>query len=104
MAIFEPTLLPIAYVTEDSIGEIVKVTGSVERVYYHSKGHIFVTLKEDNTSITIPIFSNVAEDLQIKIEEGQILTVTGEVTEYKGKLEVIPRRADDIKLSQIGQF
>jgi DNA/RNA endonuclease YhcR with UshA esterase domain len=70
----------------------------------HSAGHIFLTLSDGDSRIEVPIFSSLANQLSANgitkydLRKGKIVRITGIVGEYKGQLQVVPRKASDIQI------
>jgi len=82
---FEPEA--VETIDEEDIGKLVKVSGTVESV------------RELESSFLIKVsgftvFSN--KEITPDIEKGDLIEVIGQVAEYKGTLEVIPRRQGDL--------
>lgn len=70
-------------------GKNVKIEGNVTD-FSRSSGHAFMDLKDSTGEIMVVDF-----DSDLKLEEGDRVTVTGHVEIYKGQLEVI---ADKVML------
>jgi DNA/RNA endonuclease YhcR with UshA esterase domain len=92
-----PSYVPLNEIDSTYIGKTISTTGKIVSINYN-KGNIFLTLYDKNSSINVPIFSNVAKYLDINLKKGQKISVSGIVDEYKGKLQIIPRKATDIKV------
>lgn len=75
---------------KDYIGKTLQVKGVVSGVFTSQKGNTFINFdeKSPNQTFTAAIFSDAAVDYS-KIKEGCILTVYGEIKEYKGKPEIV---------------
>ena len=64
---------------------------------------MFLVISDDESDIQVPIFSSMMNDLKkenitesdFKIDE--IISVTGLVDEYRGQLQILPRKTSDIK-------
>lgn len=76
------------------LGKTITTSGKVISATYN-KGNIFLTIK-DNSQINVVIFSNVAKFLDKYPKKGDNLIITGVVSEYKGKLQIIPRKPEDV--------
>jgi len=94
---FKPAFVPLNEIDSTYIGKTISTSGKIISVTY-SKGNIFLTLYERNSTINVPIFSNVAKYLDISLKKGQTIIVSGMVDEYKGKLQIIPKKPSDIKV------
>lgn len=91
-------------VTPEIVGRVVSTKGKIVYKRLHPSGHLFLTLEEGGTKIQIPIFSSLMSKLEengISEENfsiGKILEIKGLVDEYQGKLQIIPRKVDDLRL------
>ena len=94
---YEPKLISISEIDATYIGKTVSTSGKIVAINYN-KGHIFLTIYDNNSTIRVPIFSNVAKHLDITLKKGKQIVVSGVVDEYKGKLQIIPRKASDIRV------
>jgi len=72
------------------IGKTLQVKGIVSGVFISQKGNTFINFdeKSPNQTFTAAVFSDAKVDVS-KVKEGCILTVYGEIKEYKGKPEII---------------
>lgn len=80
---------------EEDIGDIFTIQCQVLSVYNHPDGHILLTVvTEAGEELEVPIFNslNFSEEIKANFR----LEVTGEVKQYKGKLEVVPQLSQDI--------
>ncbi|MDD5362116.1 MAG: OB-fold nucleic acid binding domain-containing protein [Ignavibacteria bacterium] len=75
---------------KDNIGKTIQVKGKVAAIFVSQKGNTFINFdeKSPNNTFTAAIFSDTNIDIS-KIKEGSILTVYGEIKEYKGKPEIV---------------
>jgi len=92
-----PSYVPLNEINPTYIGKTISTTGKIVSISYN-KGNIFLTIYDKNSSINVPIFSNVAKYLDVNLKKGQRISVSGIVDEYKGKLQIIPRKASDIRV------
>ena len=69
---------------EDAYG-YVRVRGELGKVSYHSNGHVYFDLKDDNASIAGVAWRNVAARLKLKLETGLEIVATGRITTYAGR-------------------
>jgi len=65
----------------------VQVEGEVSRPTYHGSGHLYFTLKDDNSSIKCVMFRANVNKLKFKIKEGDSLIISGAITLYKPRGE-----------------
>ena len=81
-----PTGYSIAQLGDNTMGQTVKVTGTVSTVKTTAEGHSFITLKDQTGSIQVVAFAGS----KLKVPEpGQTVEITGRLQEYKGKLEIV---------------
>ncbi len=89
----------IGEISGNLVGSVVNVTGTVESVYKHKNGHLFVNLKDETGKIKVVIWSDTVEGMRLagvnvsEIKKGSKLQVTGTVEMYKGGMEIIPLRS-----------
>jgi exonuclease VII large subunit len=88
-----PTGYAIAQLGDNTMGQTVKVTGTVSTVKTTTEGHSFITLRDQTGSIQVVVFSGSKIDAP---EQGQKIEVIGRLQEYKGKLEIV---AEQIRTS-----
>lgn len=96
----EPEVVRISDIEYKDVGKTVKITGKITS-RYDSKGHIFLKVSDGTSEILVPVFENLVKRLSIEEKEGFVkgkgIEVVGEVQEYNGELEIIPRRTEDIR-------
>ena len=75
---------------KDYIGKTIQVKGKVASIFVSQKGNTFINFddKSPNQTFTVVLMSETKMDIS-KIKEESILTVYGEIKEYKGKPEII---------------
>lgn len=76
----------IAGVLERSFGE-VRVEGEISNLARPRSGHVYLTLKDDNSQLRAVIYRNVASRVPFKLEDGLAVVATGAVTVYKARGE-----------------
>ena len=83
----------------------MRTSGYVAFKSVHPEGHIFLTLTDDNQNkISVPLFAGFVSELRKdhfntnRLQKGTRLQVSGLVDEYKGQLQIIPRKTSDIKI------
>jgi len=92
--------LKISELEEGMIGSMVEISGTVVDLYEHQRGHLFVKLKDDsNAAITVPLFFEIRSGVE-RIEILDLVDVKGEVSVYKGNLEIIPSSSRDVKVQR----
>ena len=68
--------------TDPLISNVV-LTGEVSNLNYHGTGHVYFSLKDEESTIKCIIFRDTAETLTTPIEEGMKIIVKGHVNVYK---------------------
>ncbi len=76
------------------VDRLVRMRGVLGTPDAFSAG-IKVSLDDGTGTVTVLLWSNVAEALAQPPEEGMVVEVIGTVAEYKGELEIIPRSPFD---------
>ena len=81
--------------------EIVLVEGEVSKATYHSSGHLYFTIKDENSSINCAMWKSNLSKLKFKIKPGEKVLVYGAVSLYvpRGEYKLI---AQSIEPSGIG--
>jgi len=98
----------------------LEVRGEISNLKYHSSGHIYFTLKDENSAIRCVMFSQYAKALGFRFEEGMQVVVLGgaDVYERDGSYQIYVKSAKQdgignlyeefeklkIKLSELGMF
>ena len=82
---------------KDNIGKTIQVKGKVATIFVSQKGTTFINFdeKSPNQTFTVVLMSGTDIDIS-KIKEESILTVYGEIKEYKGKPEIILNKSEQI--------
>jgi len=71
----------IKNIVENSF-KIIKVSGEVFQVKNHSSGHIYFSLKDEESTISAICWRSNVSRLNVKIEEGVSIFITGRITTY----------------------
>lgn len=69
---------------EDAYG-YVRVRGELGNVKYHSSGHVYLDLKDENACLAGVIWRMAARRIKVKLEAGLEVVVTGRITTYPGQ-------------------
>ena len=69
--------------TQDFALNRVSIKGEVSNCKYHTSGHIYFTLKDGGAQIAAVMFAGQRKGLAFDLEEGQEVTVTGNVDVYE---------------------
>lgn len=78
---------------EDFALSNISVSGEISNCKYHSSGHVYFTLKEENSVLACVMFASNAVRLSFKMKEGQKVVVTGNISVYErdGKYQMYAR-------------
>ena len=81
----------------------VWVKGEIYNLTYHSSGHIYFTLKDNNALISVSFFKYANRNLSFKLEEGMSIFARGNVTvfEKRGSYQL---NVTEVKLEGIGEL
>jgi exodeoxyribonuclease VII large subunit len=61
----------------------VSVRGEISNYKYHSSGHIYFTLKDENSKIKCVMFKGYTSSLKFKPEDGLNVVITGSISVYE---------------------
>ena len=101
-----PSEIKISKIDSSLNGRLISVTGKISYVRSHSAGHLFLTITDGTSSIEVPIFSSLMNQLSANgitkydFKKGKIVRITGVVGEYKDQLQLVPRKVSDIQFLQ----
>ncbi|MFP4117047.1 MAG: exodeoxyribonuclease VII large subunit [Candidatus Aenigmatarchaeota archaeon] len=91
--ITSPETKEVSEVDPGNVGSRVEVSGTVEEKYVTQDGHLFFHVKENNDEINVAMFNDNLQSMAIEpdyIQEGQKVTVAGDVEMYEGELQILP--------------
>ncbi len=99
----KPLETKIDEISQDLIGKTISTSGYIVDKKVSSTGHIFLTISQNKATIEVPLFKNFLdkmreERMNTNFRINQKIFVQGVVDEYKGKLQIIPRKTSDIKI------
>lgn len=79
----------------------IYIKGEVSNCKYHSSGHIYFTLKDNQSQLACVMFASSRNGLDFQLQEGQSVVVFGNITVYErdGKYQLY---AKEIKLDGAG--
>jgi DNA/RNA endonuclease YhcR with UshA esterase domain len=98
----QPQILKVSEIGFELIGRSVATQGQIVYKREHPAGHLFLTISDGESRIQVPLFVSLVDALQEtglsedELEVGVMVWVTGLVDEYKGSLQILPRKAGDI--------
>ncbi len=96
-ASINPGITPISEIGENYIGLKTKTSGEVIKTREHPDGHLFLKIRGKNyEKIRVPIFAQTHSKLKDRIELLDNIEVKGEVTEYRGELQIAPKNFKNI--------
>ncbi len=90
-----------AYIAQDVQLNNVLVKGELSNVAYTSQGHIYFTLKEDNSVIKCVVFRSLTSKIKFKLEDGMSVFAEGRVGIYEGS-STYNIYVKDVQLDGIG--
>ena len=61
----------------------VYIKGEISNFKHHSRGHLYFTLKDENSRIAAVMFASSAKDIKFEPEDGMKVLVSGRVTVYE---------------------
>ncbi|HON76880.1 MAG TPA: exodeoxyribonuclease VII large subunit [Spirochaetota bacterium] len=101
--ITELTRLLKAYIEKAPAFNGVWVSGEISNVTYHSSGHIYLTLKDENAVLSSVFFKYANRNLTFRLEEGMSVFAQGNLTvfEKRGSYQFI---ISQLKLEGIGEL
>lgn len=104
---FQPSSMPIYDIDFDMVGRPARTTGYVTYRTDHDDGHIFLTISDSGSSIQVPLFSSFVGSFDRfnsqkadsdDVKKGALIEVSGTISEYKGQLQLIPKKPDDLRI------
>ncbi|TDA32738.1 MAG: hypothetical protein DSO02_04840 [Hadesarchaea archaeon] len=96
----EPERLEVSSLTKERLGSMVLLSGRVMDLNEHPDGHLFLKVGEENCTVSVPLFAGVRKRMEMGIELLDWVEVRGRVKEWKGELEVVPSRPEDIRIKR----
>jgi DNA/RNA endonuclease YhcR with UshA esterase domain len=100
----QPSTIKISEIDSRFIGKTVRTTGYIIYKNNHPAGHVFLTIADGQAKIQVPLFAGFVNSLNendVSVDDfrkGTKIMVTGLVDEYKGQLQILPRKPNDIKI------
>ncbi|MCR4649727.1 MAG: exodeoxyribonuclease VII large subunit [Lachnospiraceae bacterium] len=67
---------------EDYLLSDVSVTGEISNLKFHSSGHIYFTLKDEQSAISCAIFRSNAQKLNTELKDGDKIVANGSISNY----------------------
>lgn len=104
----EAAPIPISELNFEMVGRSVKTAGFIAYRSDHENGHIFLTITDgDDSKIQVPLFAGFVSSFEQnnkqkatadELKRGALIEVEGLVGEYRGQLQIVPRKPDDLKI------
>ncbi len=94
-----PTETTVGALQAGDVGRVVTVRGTIGPPEPFSAGVKF-PLDDGMGQITLLLWSSVHEEMPAELSAGDQVIVTGQVSEYRGELELIPRDASQIEVTE----
>lgn len=87
----------------DFILNNIRVKGEVSNLKYHSSGHIYFSLKDENSKINCVMFKTYALMLNIPLKEGMKVEAVGKISVYikDGSYQLYCSEVNDIGLGEL---
>ncbi len=86
---YQPAKIGAGDITEGMSGNIVNVAGTVDKINVND-GNIFIDFSDETGNINIVMFQKDAVNTDAySIKDGDSVTITGKVTVYKMRLEIV---------------
>jgi DNA/RNA endonuclease YhcR with UshA esterase domain len=97
----KPREVSLTELDESLVGRSVTVRRFIDRLKFHPDGQIFLTIGYNKTNVQVPLFSSFLSSAKLdvsKIKVGKTIVVSGTVDLYRNQLQIIPRKAEDVKI------
>lgn len=93
-------LRPIAALSDDLLGQWVSVQAQVDDLRAFAQG-VRLTLREGDATLTAVLFDSVWERAPFSstLQAGDTIRLQGEISEYRGELEIVPELPADVSLA-----
>lgn len=92
----EAEKIEIADIDKSFIGNNIEVFADII-TFYSSDGNYFLKIRDKTGNISAIIFKQVVNSFDTsKLKKGQQIKLSGEVSDYKGSLEIITNKIDFI--------
>ena len=84
----------------DPILHMVQVAGEVSNCTYHTSGHVYFSLKDENSRIRCVMFRQQAQLQSFRMKDGMRVTVAGSVSVYErdGQYQIIAAKIEETGL------
>lgn len=81
----------------------VSVKGEISNLKYHSSGHIYFSLKDENSTISGVMFQSYASRMSLKLRDGMKVIVSGSIETYirDGKYQIYAKKIEDAGIGDL---
>ncbi len=102
---YKPRYVEIHEITYSLEGRRISTSGYIQKTYRSKKNpdYLLIVLSDNKSEVFVPLFSNLIKELRsndVSLDDfyvGRWIEVFGTVSEYKGNLQIIPRKFEDIR-------
>lgn len=100
----QPMQLQLSEINFELVGRTVRTTGYISYKNSHPNGHLFLTITDGKAKLQVPLFAGFVTALEGNgltkddFRKGRRIVVEGLISEYRGQLQIIPRKPEDIKI------
>jgi DNA/RNA endonuclease YhcR with UshA esterase domain len=84
----EPESVPLSDINDSLVGKIIATEGQISSFRISNTSTAFITLADKGKEISVIKFNSAEEGFK----KGEVVLVSGEVTKYQGKLEIVARQ------------
>ncbi len=81
----------------------VYVEGEISNLTYHSSGHIYFSIKDENSTISCVMFKGNAQHLKFRLEVGQKINILGALTVYvpRGNYQLLCQKIEPYGVGEL---
>jgi len=95
--ILEPPISRIGDINTNSLGKNLHVRGNVSRIHEFKGGSIILTIRDNTGEVDVYLDYYIAKSMP-EILKAKEVDVIGELDEYEGRLEIIPKKSNWIRI------
>jgi len=99
--ITSPKEIEIDSIKPNLVGHFISTEGIIVSRTKTKAGHLFLTLQNGEGKIRIVLFSTFLKNEKVdpdKLTKGISLSIKGVLEEYKGELQIVPKKSSDVKI------
>ena len=76
--------------------ELIQVTGEITQLKKHSSGHVYFSLKDEESNISVICWRSIFPSVKIEVKEGIKVLISGRVTTYsqQSKYQLIVQKIE----------